>query len=526
MRSLTFNQLQLRILLILFLFFISALVGYRYFIELPKLERSIASIAEGELDILTFSIENMLKNASLTNYDYAVWTSTYDFMVSQNQSYVDEYLVDDTFVSLSIDGMFFINKDLEIVFAKGFHSKIEKPLEFSFYDFKKHPENLSILPAPEKGRGSSSKKGFLSTKNGPAIYSVNQVRTSDSGGEHRGFLISVKLIENIFTEDLSKYTSTNITFFPEHENIDFKTIKVWNKKKNLFSVQPYTDILLEDMNGRPVAVIKMEHSVGYMPNLLNDKILIFTLLIIFIFYIFYRFISTTIIFPVNKLSRDIESRHSSNKHTKLSEKYTIKELITVSKNVNKLMHIVQTQNELLAKQANTDQLTQVMNRYGLETELNKYENQCIRFNVGFIAIMCDIDNFKIYNDSFGHIQGDTALYKVAQSLKQHCKRPTDILARFGGEEFMLLFSEMPEKSLHKKMQDIISSIETLTIPHSNSPKAAHVTISLGATIVRPSDVVDFSLPINEIIKTADNALYQAKDFGRNRFIINNFSSKN
>jgi len=99
MKSLTFNQLQLRVLGLLLLLFTSGLVSYRYFIELPKLERSISLLAERELDILTFSIENMMKVVSRSNYDYSIWTSTYEAIINKNQKYIDENLVDNTFIS-------------------------------------------------------------------------------------------------------------------------------------------------------------------------------------------------------------------------------------------------------------------------------------------------------------------------------------------------------------------------------------------------------------------------------------------
>lgn len=188
------------------------------------------------------------------------------------------------------------------------------------------------------------------------------------------------------------------------------------------------------------------------------------------------------------------------------------------------MTTVQKQNELLAKQVSTDQLTQVMNRYGLTVEIDKLKDQCIRHNVGFIVVMCDIDNFKIYNDSFGHMQGDKALFDIAQSLEKHCMRPSDVCARFGGEEFTLLFSEMSEGDLERKMEEMIMAMETLNIPHSKSPTAPYVTLSLGATIVRSLDVVNYSLSTDEIFKKADHALYQAKANGRNCFVINYFTS--
>ena len=524
MKSLTFNQLQLRVLVLLFFLFSSALVSYKYFIELPKLENSISLLAERELDTLTFNIKNLLKDVSRISSDYAAWTATYDFIHDHNQNYIDENLVDQTFTLIEVDGMFFLNEKLELVFGKGLHYKTGKPVGFSFYDFKKFPSNLTMLPTPRSDIGSAQTVGFINTQNGPAIYNVNQIRTSNLDGEHRGFLITIKLIENNFTDSLSESTLTKVSMASISKNERFKNLALWDEKSNISTVKPFTKVLITDMNNRPVATIKMEHSVGNMPDLFNQKSLIFSTLLSLLFYMIYQLISLTLIIPVKKLANDIKVMDQKEQYSKLNEDYTVKELITVSKNVNELLLTVKSQTDLLAKQANTDQLTQIMNRHGLKTELDKHKDGCIRLNIGFIVVMCDIDYFKNYNDSVGHMKGDETLFLVAQTLNNQCKRSSDACARFGGEEFILLFSEMTTENLHNKMQDIINAMENLNITHPKSPTASHVTVSLGATIVQPSDVVDFTLHMETIIKSADKALYQAKANGRNRFVINNFSS--
>lgn len=524
MKSLTFNQLQLRILVLLFFLFTSGLVSYKYFIELPKLERSISHLAKRELDTLTFSIKNQLKDISKINSDYAIWTSTYDFMRNQNQKYIDENLVDQTFGIIEVDGLFFINEKLELIFGKGLNYKTGSALSFTFYDFNKFPNNVAMLPKPIINKGSAQTTGFLMTKYGPAIYSINQIRTSELDGEHRGFLITIKLIADSFTKKLSEYTLTNISLRPIAKDDNVSGLHFWNEKSTNSTVKPFTNVLIGDVNNLPIASLKIEHSVGRMPNLINQKSLIFLILLSSLFYMIYQLISITIIIPVKKLAHDIKVMDNKKEYTQLNEEYAVRELTIVSKNVNELLFTVQKQNELLAKQVNTDQLTQVMNRHGLEGELSRYKNECIRHKVGFIVVMCDIDHFKIYNDHFGHVKGDKTLYFVAQALKAQCQRTTDTCARFGGEEFILLFDQMTNQELDNKMQAILNAMEKLNISHPKSSVASYVTISLGATIVQPTDVINFSLSIDNVIKSADKALYQAKANGRNQFVVNDFSS--
>lgn len=96
MCGLNFKQLQLRILTLLFLLFSSAVIGYRYFIELPKLEHNITVLAKKELSLLQLSIQEELDALFRINYDYAVWTSTYAFMKDHNSTYIDENVIVNT----------------------------------------------------------------------------------------------------------------------------------------------------------------------------------------------------------------------------------------------------------------------------------------------------------------------------------------------------------------------------------------------------------------------------------------------
>lgn len=92
-KVITFNQLQLRLLTFLFILFTTSVFSYRYYIELPKLEQSIAKLSERELDIFTFNISDKLEILARINFYYAVWTSSYDFMRSNDPSYIEENIM-------------------------------------------------------------------------------------------------------------------------------------------------------------------------------------------------------------------------------------------------------------------------------------------------------------------------------------------------------------------------------------------------------------------------------------------------
>jgi len=131
-------------------------------------------------------------------------------------------------------------------------------------------------------------------------------------------------------------------------------------------------------------------------------------------------------------------------------------------------------------------------------------------------IAADIDFFKPFNDSLGHQEGDECLRKVAQAIRAQVKRPADLAARTGGDEFFLLLPGTENVGALAIAENIRSAIAALAIPHPASPIAAVVTVSLGVATTIPSPAAE----ANQFIARADQALYQTKRQGRNRADVN------
>ena len=131
--------------------------------------------------------------------------------------------------------------------------------------------------------------------------------------------------------------------------------------------------------------------------------------------------------------------------------------------------------------------------------------------------MIDVDYFKLYNDTYGHMQGDECLKIVANELNNSVKRATDLVARYGGEEFVVLLPNTGKEEAHIMATSMKKNIENLKITHELSDVSSYVTVSVGvATFNR-----DTKLPCNMLIQQADEALYLAKDYGRNQVVAAN-----
>jgi diguanylate cyclase (GGDEF)-like protein len=129
--------------------------------------------------------------------------------------------------------------------------------------------------------------------------------------------------------------------------------------------------------------------------------------------------------------------------------------------------------------------------------------------------MVDIDFFKLYNDSYGHLQGDECLKKVATALQQGLHRPADLLIRYGGEEFMALLPDTGRKGALAVGSTMQEQVAATQLQHGSSSVSRYVTVSIGIATVKPGE----GFPVERLIASADQALYQAKQEGRNRICI-------
>ncbi len=181
---------------------------------------------------------------------------------------------------------------------------------------------------------------------------------------------------------------------------------------------------------------------------------------------------------------------------------------------------LQEANQQLHHLATHDPLTQLANRRYFNDYLSREWSRLARNSEGtwFSLIICDIDHFKLYNDFYGHLQGDDCLVQVAQALSRGIKRPTDIVARYGGEEFAFVLPETNDAGAIHVVHKIQSEIAELELPHSRSPVNNYITASFGiACFHKRSPILDQTF--TALFQTADEALYRAKRSGRNRYEI-------
>lgn len=176
---------------------------------------------------------------------------------------------------------------------------------------------------------------------------------------------------------------------------------------------------------------------------------------------------------------------------------------------------LQADNQILQQMATQDGLTGLSNRRAFDEKLDYEWKLGRREQTPLTVVLCDVDYFKPYNDSYGHVRGDQCLQAIAGILETVTQRPADMAARYGGEEFALVLPTTDAEGALHIVNSIRSLLQALAIPHQGSLIGACVSLSFGVAEVVPSENVEAT----DLLRAADAALYQAKADGRDRAVV-------
>ena len=168
-------------------------------------------------------------------------------------------------------------------------------------------------------------------------------------------------------------------------------------------------------------------------------------------------------------------------------------------------------NLVLQRLMNSDGLTGLSNRRHFDEYLELEWRRAMRDQTQLSLLMIDVDFFKTYNDSFGHVEGDEALRKVANSIREASSRPSDLPARYGGEEFALVLPNTSPGGARLVAEKLRMAVAALKIPHIAPAEGSSLTISIGLSTMTPVQGTD----CRQLIMAADKGLYTAKHNGRN-----------
>ena len=523
-------------LLLAFTFACFAILGaqtiIRHFWILPSFEAMAKQNDKIDIQRVQSQLQQEIDALSKMVFDSSAWDVMYNAAKERNADWFNnDYIIADALQRLDVNGWYLYDTEAVIIAGGSFDNEYQAYSPVILETPKLLIDNdLIVLPSDLNSQSEPliSKVHFIQIDNKPALTVSYNVTKSDGLGEPTGSLMLWSFIDEAFIETLTPGLAEDIGYYEGEEAqrySDYLTT-VFGKKNTDFQPITYNDQLyigVEDKYSNLLFVLSIptrEHT--YDKNLFDSSLLTGLMISGSVFILFYLYINQQVLRPLSKVKVSVYSAISNNDFSIRANYHGDNELHQLGQGINELFSLIETQRaELFARHAkleqisNTDAMTLLANRRALDKHLEDLANdpQCEETAVSFIV--ADVDHFKLYNDYYGHEQGDRALCKVAKVLMTIAAPEDYFVARYGGEEFVMVLSNTDAKRAFGVAETLRKAVESAAIVHEGRSDVKFVTLSIGIACKPVATQFDS----NTLFKLADEALYQAKAQGRNCCVL-------
>lgn len=514
--------------------FVGQLLNH-YLFEIPALTALEFKADNKDIKRVRLTISDTQNSLALNASNYAIWDDSYKFIESDTddpvyEQYIEANLEEDSLEALEVDGAVFVAAQGGIKY-NFYNERIETLLDPGGefvppkirIGFSVNQDGTVEDPFINSGIGLSNL--------GPVAFAASHIVTSkEPYPAPRGILIFWRLLDENYFNLVGKnlQTEMRVVALPEAAE-DVLLSSVLERLKLEGTEQLPRDEngnlywTLRDSANHPLFLVEQStEERGFSEDLISSTVIVgfaSSALILFILVLaFSRIVINRILDAKETMLEIIDTGDYSRRLASANKD----EMDTMFSQFNELLEQIQEQNQELLEQnqdlsklSEQDALTGIANRRFLDDVLERSWRQCARLKTTMSVLMIDVDYFKPYNDSYGHPAGDQVLKQLAQTLQQNLFRATDYLARYGGEEFCVVLTDTSSAKALTIAERLRKEIEDLRIRSDVSKCAEVVTVSIGVATFMPSaKMVEMNL-----IKAADDALYDAKRQGRNRVVL-------
>ncbi len=502
----------------------------RQFIELPELYALEQAGDEKDAQRVNLALDSMAYDIAQTALDFGVWDATYNYVVQPAPWYIQKYFTYYSYYSKNINGFIIAKHDGSIVFKRAYDWS-----DGSMYDddifTHEHIIHRVLTPLHQQPNTPDTYpqlRGFLQSKKGLVMFAASQILPSSGDGESRGMFMAWRFIDPLFQEDLVRRHQTDVTL-TQVAHIDATDTQRWDKLQQLLNQAPNTVLprdnglaywLIHDISGKPALLAEIEvnerrfKTGWFAPSLLLGIGAAVISILVFAYLVSRQFVGP--LFAMQQLMTGIVQTGDYKQRVNIQRE---DEIGALAEDFNRLLRHTHAQEELLLQQnrelqklSSEDSLTQITNRRGFDAALVSAWCDAAADQKPIAVLMIDVDCFKAYNDHYGHPAGDKVLHAVAQCLRDQLHRATDLVGRYGGEEFSVILTQTAANDARRVAERLRHAIEDLRIKHEHQQHANTVTVSIGGMIVVPKSTIN----PEDLVQAADKQLYKAKQGGRNQ----------
>jgi len=492
--------------------------GIQYYLIRDSFEKLEISEAILDSNRVKHAIELEIINLNKLNYDWASWDDTYRFVFDKNKEYIKSNFNLSTFVNSTVNLVYVLDLKGNVIWGKIIDFKTKKEISLKEFPAKKFNLKSHLIFDNKRNnlKSDSSRSGIIYTDNGLLLISSRPIFPSNGKGLSRGIMIMGRFITEEMINEKRRLTDVNFNIIPVKRKImrdELIQLSYKLTKQNPFYTV-FHDNYITVYSIFPGLTVK---KLFLIETLIKTKIIerggetvfnilffTFSVMLVTFFSIMYM-LQISIFKPVIQLSktiRQIGKDRSFNIRVQLDRD---DEIGILAFNFNSMLDQLEGKNKKLEKLAVTDGLTGLFNKRHLLQVLEREITVAKRYNHHLSVVMIDIDFFKKVNDTYGHQAGDHVLVKISNTIA-NTLRATDMVGRYGGEEFIVILPNEKEEGAINAAERIRHNVENLEWVEAGM----HITISCGVC----SDIYSST----NIIECADRNLYAAKENGRNRVV--------
>ena len=440
-----------------------------------------SKINNKNIESLIEKLEDKIDFIHRLNLEYSSLDETYEFIQTQNKEYIYTNFRKDSYTLEDIDLSYFIltDKKNKLIFSK----KVRNITNSKNYDF----EDFLI----KKLTNTKKINTILKYKNNSYFVSKAPVYQTDYSDNSNGFLLIGKKIDNLYLKNINS-NFEEIRFSNKPNDISKQKISSKIFPKIVINTEEKIDYFLNDIyfyneNNELLLSIQTQSKLEISNDVFATTSILSSFLLLIILILILTLNSYKKLFTHNQ--KNIENQ-----------------INTKTKQIKDAMSELEKVNLQLYDIAHTDHLTKTMNRRNFFIHAQNIFSLSKREKLVFTTVMIDIDNFKSYNDKYGHDVGDRVLIEFTKTI-QNKLESNDIFGRLGGEEFALVFPKTNLKNAIKKVERIKEEIEQIDI--FVYEEVINITASFGISDNYGSDNID------EMLQKSDKLLYNAKKDGKN-----------
>ncbi len=488
---------------------------YPAFVELEYEE------AKKDINRITDALNNELKHLDMVCSDWAFWDDTSQFAVDGNSEYIESNLPDATFITSELNLFYIFDADKKIIWGKMFDLNKEESIPPPHLASKIFAEDSFPESFYTKRVGDGPDwviSGIINTSDKMILFVARPILNSALEGPQKGILAMGFFLDEDIIERIKEQTHVQFEILQASEEIK-PEYKNFIPAKNIatnssFSITEQADLDLSisidllNTKEEESLVVQVKKKAQIIEK---GRATVFTLMesvvisLVVLLLVIALFLNKVILEPVSNLTEHIKEIIGTGDLSKQIRSDRSDEIGHLTRQYNHMLRELNRQKNELEELAVTDGLTRLLNHRKVMEDLQREIERCSRYAPELAVMMLDLDFFKHINDTYGHKAGDEILITVAKTLRESV-RETDIVGRYGGEEFLILLPNQGREEAELVGENIRKNVEKLTWPYDG----LKVTVSGGISV--------YDEKTDDLLIEADRRLYKAKEQGRNQIV--------